>query len=423
MPINFGKPVTTGNYSTDVLQPIQDAITALARWLDPATAGTLTGTPTGAYRINAGEVEKFDGTSWLDTPINGLHQDTTSSVVGNATKFTTRVGSSSVAPALQAVGTGSGTSSMLGARFSSDASGPLNFLSKSRSGTLGSHGLVLDADVLGTWSAGGSDGAKIVEGVRIEGLVDGTAATDAMPARINFRTNGGSSSTPSIRLSIDSAGAVEPGADNTQALGSASLRWATVRAVSFIGALTGNASTATTLATPRTINGVSFNGSANITVADATKLPLSGGTLTGLLTLSGAPSSSLHAATKAYVDARLPLAGGTMTGALVMQARAYTEASVVSFSATPTFNAALSNFFRFGTLTANVTSMTISNPVEGQMITIRFKQNSAGGKTVALPAGAVVSGSINAGANKYSYLNLTYNVTEARFEGSWLQVA
>ena len=34
----------------------------------------------------------------------------------------------------------------------------------------------------------------------------------------------------------------------------------------------------------------------------ATKLPLAGGTLTGDLTLSGAPTSNLHAATKAYVD-------------------------------------------------------------------------------------------------------------------------
>jgi hypothetical protein len=48
-------------------------------------------------------------------------------------------------------------------------------------------------------------------------------------------------------------------------------------------ALTGNASTATVLQTARTINGVSFNGSANITVADSTKLPLTGGTLTGNL--------------------------------------------------------------------------------------------------------------------------------------------
>ena len=34
-----------------------------------------------------------------------------------------------------------------------------------------------------------------------------------------------------------------------------------------------------------TINGVAFDGSANITVADSTKLPLSGGTMTGAITL------------------------------------------------------------------------------------------------------------------------------------------
>ena len=51
----------------------------------------------------------------------------------------------------------------------------------------------------------------------------------------------------------------------------------------------GNAATATLadeatiLANTRTINGVAFNGSTNITIADSTKLPLAGGTLTGNL--------------------------------------------------------------------------------------------------------------------------------------------
>ena len=48
-------------------------------------------------------------------------------------------------------------------------------------------------------------------------------------------------------------------------------------------AITGNAASATVLDTARKINGVAFDGSANITVADATKLPLTGGILTGLL--------------------------------------------------------------------------------------------------------------------------------------------
>lgn len=55
---------------------------------------------------------------------------------------------------------------------------------------------------------------------------------------------------------------------------------------------TGNAATATQLATARTINGVSFNGTANITVADATKLPLAGGILTGTLKVNNTTAST-----------------------------------------------------------------------------------------------------------------------------------
>ncbi|MEJ8027388.1 tail fiber domain-containing protein, partial [Acinetobacter baumannii] len=47
--------------------------------------------------------------------------------------------------------------------------------------------------------------------------------------------------------------------------------------------ISGNAGTATKLATARTINGVAFDGTANITIADSTKVPLSGGTMTGNL--------------------------------------------------------------------------------------------------------------------------------------------
>ncbi len=49
--------------------------------------------------------------------------------------------------------------------------------------------------------------------------------------------------------------------------------------------VSGNALTATKLATPRTINGVSFDGSANITVEDSTKVSKSGDKMTGNLTV------------------------------------------------------------------------------------------------------------------------------------------
>lgn len=51
---------------------------------------------------------------------------------------------------------------------------------------------------------------------------------------------------------------------------------------------------------------------------DARYVQLAGSTMTGLLTLSGSPTSALHAATKGYVDARdalyLPLTGGNLSG-------------------------------------------------------------------------------------------------------------
>ena len=54
----------------------------------------------------------------------------------------------------------------------------------------------------------------------------------------------------------------------------------------------------------------------------ASMMPVTGGTLTGSLTLAGAPAGSLQATSKAYVDQQiataLPLTGGSLTGALTL---------------------------------------------------------------------------------------------------------
>ena len=54
------------------------------------------------------------------------------------------------------------------------------------------------------------------------------------------------------------------------------------------------------------------NFSTTVTNSIATKLPLAGGTLTGDLTLSGAPTNNLHAATKAYVDSAVSNGTGAL---------------------------------------------------------------------------------------------------------------
>ena len=74
------------------------------------------------------------------------------------------------------------------------------------------------------------------------------------------------------------------------------------------GNITGNSDTATKLATAMTINGVAFDGSANITVSDANAVKLTGDeTVAGIKTFTSSPivptpSTDFQVATKKYVD-------------------------------------------------------------------------------------------------------------------------
>jgi predicted nucleic acid-binding Zn-ribbon protein len=75
----------------------------------------------------------------------------------------------------------------------------------------------------------------------------------------------------------------------------------------------GNANTATKLATARTINGVPFDGTQNITIeaGQGVFLPLTGGTVTGPIYLpSDTPTTDTQAVTKKYVDDSVAGAGG-----------------------------------------------------------------------------------------------------------------
>lgn len=75
----------------------------------------------------------------------------------------------------------------------------------------------------------------------------------------------------------------------------------------------GNANTATKLQTARTINGVPFDGTQNITIeaGQGEFLPLTGGTVTGPIYLpSATPTTDTQAVTKKYVDDSVAGAGG-----------------------------------------------------------------------------------------------------------------
>ena len=242
----------------------------------------------------------------------------------------------------------------------------------------------------------------------------------------------------------------------------------------------GNAATATKLATARTIGGVSFDGSANInlpgvnaagtqnttgsaakwTTARTFTLGATGKAVDGSAAVSwtlaeigaapvnttltdAAASSTLPATTATALTALLQTVrdclkwllantlqlSGAQTAAGVktfsdrsVHAGAYTPSAQPTHSATPTFDCATSNVFEPAAMTGNVTSITLSNAVAGQTVQIRFQQDATGGRTCAVPSGAKVDGAINTGANRVSWLVMTYSSRAARWEGNWLVV-
>jgi fibronectin-binding autotransporter adhesin len=126
-------------------------------------------------------------------------------------------------------------------------------------------------------------------------------------------------------------------------------------------------------------------------------------------------ATSFHIGTNSAVRVTIASTGKTTFSGGVL-----TASSAVAFSATPAFDANLSNYFDLGTLTGNVTGATITNPTAGQTITIRVKQDATGSRTFAVSTASKITGSVQATLSTASLLTLTYNGTDSRWEGSWL---
>ena len=146
-----------------------------------------------------------------------------------------------------------------------------------------------------------------------------------------------------------------------------------ITSTTFVGALTGNASTATTLATARNINGVSFNGSADITVTAAA------GTLSGATLNSGVTASSLTSVGT--------LTGLTMGGALAMGSNNITGTG--SISAT-TFTGALTGN------ASTATTLATARAING----VNFDGSAA--ITVTAAAGTLTGSTLNSGVTASS---------------------
>jgi hypothetical protein len=107
-----------------------------------------------------------------------------------------------------------------------------------------------------------------------------------------------------------------------------------------------------------------------------------------------------------------PKAGGAISGAI------YTDPEPVAFSATPTFDATLSNVFHFGVMTASVTAAVFSGGEDGQTINVRVDAG-AGGFAFPLPANVTVKGTFDNTPAAINWLVLTWHEASAKWEAVW----
>jgi len=149
---------------------------------------------------------------------------------------------------------------------------------------------------------------------------------------LKFTTGSGSTITEKMRITGDGNVLIGTTTDNTvdklQVNGSGEFA-GSITATSFLG----NATTATTLQTARTINGVSFNGSANITIPDTNYYPTTftwtGGTTAG-------PTGSLTGVGMSAVSyAAIPSASTSASGII--------NTTTQSFAGAKTFTSSISS--------------------------------------------------------------------------------
>ena len=147
-------------------------------------------------------------------------------------------------------------------------------------------------------------------------MIQSAAVTDGK-LHSTLDLSGKTLTLPAVTLPSASVGTTQSASDNSTKL--ATTAYVTTAIGNLVDSAPGALDTLNELAAAL---GDDASFSSTVTTQLATKLPLAGGTLTGALTLSGAPTNALHPATKAYTDTadalKLNLSGGTLTGDLIL---------------------------------------------------------------------------------------------------------
>ena len=117
-----------------------------------------------------------------------------------------------ITPKVQVHATTNENSSIASTNWQSNANPSQIVFSKSRSGIVGTRGVVQSGDNIGAVSFAGDDGATFVSAASVVAAVDGTPGTNDMPGRLVFSTTADGDSAPTERMRINSVGNVNIGA-------------------------------------------------------------------------------------------------------------------------------------------------------------------------------------------------------------------
>jgi hypothetical protein len=236
---------------------LQAALDAKADDSTTITAGTGL---TGGGTLGVNSTLSLD-TTYTDTRYVNATGDTMTGAL-TATGFSGPLtGNASTATTLATGRTISLTGDVTGTSAAFNGSGNVSIAA-----TIAANSVALGTDTTGNYVAAGS-----VSGVGLSGSSASEGGT------FTVTSNATNLNTVSTIVARNASGNFSAGTITAALSGNATT--ATTAATT-----TGNAGSATVLQTARTINGVSFNGSANITVADSTKAPTASPTFTGTVT-------------------------------------------------------------------------------------------------------------------------------------------
>lgn len=150
-------------------------------------------------------------------------------------------------------------------------------------------------------------------------------------------------------------------------------QYADVQANTFYGALSGNATTATTLQTARTINGTSFDGSANVTITAVNPnaltigTGLSGTSYDGSAGVTIAIDSTVATLSGSQTLTNKTISSGILTGTLTANGNVGSSGQVLTSSGSGAYWSTVSGGGGGGSSGATISDTAPSSPTAGQL--------------------------------------------------------